>query len=87
MVGYSVQAEAQRILQDHILADTRLALPSIVAEACKRITFVGDSKPFIPTPCKITESCAALSALVGSLASSVASLRYGIELQDVEINT
>ncbi|TVY47375.1 Succinyl-CoA--L-malate CoA-transferase beta subunit [Lachnellula occidentalis] len=85
--SYDVQAEALRILEDCLLADQRLALPPNVREACKKVKFFGDSKPFIPTPCKITESCAALSALVGGLASAVASARYGIELQNIDIDT
>lgn len=85
MTGYNVQVESQQILA-HTIVDSRLNLSPEVKEACGRVTFHGDSNPFIPTPCKITESCSALSGLVGALASVAAKERYGID-QKVEIDT
>ncbi|KAH7153188.1 CAIB/BAIF family protein [Dactylonectria macrodidyma] len=88
MDSYSVQQESQRLLQEHLLDDKQLSLPSSFSEAAKKIKFVGkDSKPFIPTPCKITESVSALSGLVAAAASAVASDRYGIDFQDAEVDT
>ncbi|KAF2135831.1 uncharacterized protein K452DRAFT_303256 [Aplosporella prunicola CBS 121167] len=89
MENYNVQEESKRIFQERVLGDAeRLGLPDSFLEAGKKIRFTGaDSKPFIPTPCKITESASALTALVSAAASAVASDRYGIEYQDVEVNT
>jgi hypothetical protein len=86
MTDYNVQHEARNILLERLISDNRLLLSPSVLEACQKVTFVGDSNPFVPTPCKITESVSAISGLVGALASVVAKERYGIE-QDVEINT
>ncbi|KAL1619280.1 hypothetical protein SLS56_010170 [Neofusicoccum ribis] len=88
MDGYSVQEESQRIFRERVLADASLGLPASFAAAAAKVRFVGDDpKPFVPTPCKITESAAALSALVAAAASAVAADRYGIDYQDVEVNT
>ncbi|RDW63606.1 hypothetical protein BP6252_11151 [Coleophoma cylindrospora] len=86
MAEYNVQREARNALLNQVLTDSRLGLSPAVIEACKEVTFVGDDKPFIPTPLKITESSSALSGLVGALASVVAAERYGVH-QGVEINT
>ncbi|KAM0421054.1 hypothetical protein ACHAPT_011125 [Fusarium lateritium] len=88
MGNYSVQDESYRILRERLLGDPRLALPPAFAEAAEKITFTGDDpKPFVPTPCKITESVSSLTALVAAAASAVAADRYGIDYQDVEVNT
>ncbi|KAH6999841.1 CAIB/BAIF family protein [Ilyonectria destructans] len=88
MDSYSVQQESERFLHERLLNDKTLLLPSSFSEAAKKIKFVGqDPKPFIPTPCKITESVSALSGLVAAGASAVASDRYGIDFQDAEVDT
>ncbi|KAK7427507.1 hypothetical protein QQZ08_005949 [Neonectria magnoliae] len=88
MDNYSVQRESERFLHERLLNDKQLALPPSFSEAAKKIKFVGqDSKPFIPTPCKITESVSALSGLVAAAASAIAKDRYGIDFQDAEVNT
>jgi len=75
------------VLEEHLLDDPKLSLPDCFKEAAK-VTFVGDNpQPFVPTPCKITESSSALNALVAVAASAVAKDRYGIDYQDIEVNT
>ncbi|KAF2088022.1 CAIB/BAIF family protein [Saccharata proteae CBS 121410] len=88
MDNYSVQKEAERILQENVLNVPSLSLPQSFSEAAKKVKFVGDDpKPFIPTPCKITESASALSAFAAAAGSAVASDRYDIDYQDLEVNT
>ncbi|KJZ72773.1 hypothetical protein HIM_07848 [Hirsutella minnesotensis 3608] len=88
MSSYSVQEESKRILQETLLDDKQLSLPPSFPEAAKYIKFVGnDPNPYLPTPCKITESASALSALVAAAASAASADRYGIDFQDVEIDT
>lgn len=88
MSNYSIRTEATRILEEILLPDARLGLPSSFTEAAKKVKFVGgDDKPFVLTPLKITESCASLTALVATAANVAASERYGIGYQDVEVNT
>ncbi|KAH7014704.1 CoA-transferase family III domain-containing protein [Macrophomina phaseolina] len=88
MDNYSVQDEAKRFLHERLLEDASLELPQSFKEAAKKIKFVGDDpKPFVPTPCKITESASALTALVAAAASAVAADRYGIDYQEIDVNT
>lgn len=88
MAGYSVQEESHRILQENLLGDARLGISRSIAEAAKKIEFTGgDSQPFVPSPCKMTESSSALTALVAASGSVVAADRYGIEHQEIEVNT
>jgi hypothetical protein len=87
MNEYSVQNESKRFLYEKLLNDEALALPAAFSKAADKITFIGDSKPFLPTPCKITESSSALSGLVAAAASAIAVDRYGIDEQGIEINT
>lgn len=87
MDNYSVQEESRRILDKHLLQDKQLSLPSEFVEAAKHVKIVGvDPKPFVPTPCKITESVSAISALVAAGASAVSADRYGIGYQNGEVN-
>jgi hypothetical protein len=85
MSNYNVQEESRRALLDAV-SDDRLGFTAEVKEACKTVQFIGDSKPFLPTPMKFTESVSALSALVGVCAASVVTDRYG-EQQQVTVNT
>ncbi|EFX04539.1 caib baif family enzyme [Grosmannia clavigera kw1407] len=87
MAQYNIQSESKCIFET-LLQDETLALPSSFVEAARKVTFVGDDpKPFIPTPCKITESSSSLTALVAAAASAVARDRYGIDYQEIEVNT
>ncbi|KAF5684086.1 acyl-CoA transferase carnitine dehydratase [Fusarium denticulatum] len=88
MSNYSISTEATRILNKVLLQDPRLHLPDSFVKAAEKVKFVGeDDQPFILTPLKITESSAALNALVATAANVVAAERYGINYQNVEINT
>ncbi|KAH6867784.1 formyl-CoA transferase [Thelonectria olida] len=88
MSTYSIFAEASRILKEVLLSDARLDIPPSFKEAAKKVKFVGgDDQPFLLTPLKMTESCASLTALVATAANVVAADRYGIEYQDVRVNT
>ena len=86
MSDYSVQFESARILKEHLL--DILPLPKEVVAAAQKITITGDDdKPFIPTPCKLTESATSLTALLAATASAINSDRYGIDYQKITVNT
>ncbi|KAK9444183.1 caib baif family enzyme [Metarhizium brunneum] len=88
MENYSVQQESQRILEEQLLKNEQLSLPREFVEAAKRVKITGkDPKPFIPTPCKVTESAAALAALVAAEGSAISADRYGIGYQAAEVDT
>ncbi|KAM5350016.1 hypothetical protein ACJ41O_006521 [Fusarium nematophilum] len=87
MADYSILAESERILNEVLLRDAALDLPSSFAQAAKKVKFVGDdTKPFVLTPLKMTESSSALTGLVATAASVASAERYGIDYQHVEVN-
>lgn len=88
MAAYNINEESSRILHDVLIPDPGLNILPAIKEAAQNIDLVGgDGKPFVPTPMKMTESSAALNALVAASASAVAADRYGIDYQDIEVNT
>ncbi|UPL03105.1 hypothetical protein LCI18_014039 [Fusarium solani-melongenae] len=88
MCAYSVQTESRRILVEHLLSNVQLELPPSFTDAAMKVEFVGGtSQPFIPTPCKMTESSSALCGLLGTAASVISRARYDIDYQDVTVNT
>jgi hypothetical protein len=88
MPSYNIHDEAARIFKEELIADPTLELPQSIKEAAQKVQFNGgDGRPFVPTPFKMTESSAVLNGLVSAAASAVASDRYGIAYQDIEVNT
>jgi hypothetical protein len=88
MDDYSIFTETFRIFHEVLLQDPKLDLPSSFFEAAKRISFVGgDDKPFVLSPLKMTESSAALHALVATAGNVAAAERYHLDYQEVEVNT
>ncbi|RDW83538.1 uncharacterized protein DSM5745_03864 [Aspergillus mulundensis] len=86
-MAYCVQTEAARVLAERLLNGTAIDVPDSFKEAAKRVRFIGDSAPFIPTPLRITESSSALNAYVAAIASAISKDRYGIDYQDITVNT
>jgi crotonobetainyl-CoA:carnitine CoA-transferase CaiB-like acyl-CoA transferase len=87
MATYNLHTECSRILQDVLIASPALNILPSIKEAAKKVRFTGGDRPFLPTPMKMTESSSALNALVAAGASAVATDRYGIDPQDIEVNT
>lgn len=88
MTSYNINDESSRILRDVLVADSGLNLPRSIKEAAQKVLFTGgNGRPFLPTPVKMTESSAALTGLASAAASAAAADRYGIDYQDVEVNT
>lgn len=85
-MSYSIQDESKRVLET-LLADPKLNIPQSISDAAKKVKFRGHSKPFVPTPFKMTESSASLNGLVAAATSAVAADRYKIDTQDIEIDT
>lgn len=88
MASYSIQEESEKILKEVLLKDPKLDYPESWALAAQKVKFVGDdSQPFIPTPLKITESSSALHSLLAVAASVASKDRYGVDYQDIKVNT
>ena len=81
MIGhhYSTLQEAKNILR--LLQDVaaEVSLPSTVIDVSRTVQFTANRHlPYFPIPFKETETAAALKAIEGSLASTIAQLRYGL---------
>ena len=88
MTSYNINDEASRIFREVLVADPALDLHPSIKEAAQKVQFNGgDGRPFVPTPFKMTESSAALTGLASAAASAVAADRYGIDYQDIEVNS
>ncbi|KAF2994246.1 hypothetical protein E8E13_000968 [Curvularia kusanoi] len=84
----SITEESRRILGNVLLMDDSLRIPSAFVEAAGKILFTAsDDKPFLPSPCKITETASALYGLIAAGASAVSAVRYGSVFQDIKVNT
>lgn len=87
-MSYTIQDESRKILHEKLLSEPTLNILKPIRDAADKIKFVGGrSKPFVPTPFKMTESSAALHALVAAATSAIVSDRYKIDLQDIEVDT
>ncbi|KAH7089680.1 CAIB/BAIF family enzyme [Paraphoma chrysanthemicola] len=88
MTARSTIAEgAQRALEQHLLADSKLNLPSDVLAQKDRVKFTPDAEtPFLPTSLQMTESSASLWALLGMLSNSIVERRYGATQENIEVN-
>lgn len=88
MSSYNLNDEASRNFKEVLVADPALELHHSIKEAAQKVHFYGgDGRPFVPTPFKMTESSAVLNGLVAAAARAVAADRYGIDYQDIEVNT
>ena len=83
--GYTMQAEAARIL-DALVNNPKLSVPENVKEQRSRLEFDGEeTQPFYPTPYKAAESQAAVLGLVDLFAAAISKERYGLD-QEIKIN-
>ena len=83
----TIAAEAQRILDERLLHNKGLKIPASVADRLSSVSFTpSDAPPIIPTPCKISESAAALWALVGLFSAKIYEDRYGSGPQKVDVD-
>jgi len=83
----TIAAEAYRILDERLLHNEELHIPPEIAERLSSVKF-GPSNvlPIVPTPCKISESSAALWALVGLFCANISEDRYGVVPQSVSVD-
>jgi crotonobetainyl-CoA:carnitine CoA-transferase CaiB-like acyl-CoA transferase len=83
----SMGSEARRILDTELLNNKSLGIPNSIIKRLSTTQFApADALPVIPTPCKISESAAALWALVGLFAAKIHEDRYGADQQDVHVD-
>lgn len=75
----TIASEARHILAEHLQANASLHLPTSVADRLLAVTFLPDTgTPSAPTPAKLSESSAALWALLGVFLAVISEERYGL---------
>lgn len=84
---YSPKAEARRIMDLLLQLKEELQLPEDVEDKVKNLEFTAQKdQVYFPIPVKETETAAALKAIEGLVAGSIADLRWGQRERHIEIN-
>jgi hypothetical protein len=86
---YSIPKATQEVLQNGILNNPLIAstLPPEIHDCARKIRFIGTDKPSIPINWRFAESIASLKGLEAAMINVLLQRKYGIEPQDVIINT
>lgn len=83
----TIAVEAHRILADRLQLNASLQLPSSVTNRLAAVIFTPNTvTPSVPTPAKLSESSAALWALLGVFSAVIAEQRYGLTEQNVTVD-
>jgi len=88
MESYSVPSEAKRLLKEAMLdLPSHKDLPGDCHEIYNLIKFEGDRQPKMPINWRLAESVAVLKGLEAILINILLSRKYGLDPQEVVINT
>ncbi|KLJ05326.1 hypothetical protein EMPG_11198 [Blastomyces silverae] len=87
--SYSVPQEARKVFLEDVLQNENILreLPPNIQEYGSKIHFEGADEPMIPINWRFAESVSALKALEGTLLNVLLERKYGVEPQDITINT
>lgn len=87
--AYSVPQQARKLFEDGILRKPLIS-ESLPPEALKygdKVKYVGSSAPSIPINWKFAESVSSLKGLEATMLNVLLARKYGVEPQEVIINT
>lgn len=86
---YSVPDEAQKVLDEGILSNPKVAslLPAGTADFASKIKFTGNAAPSIPINWRFAESAASLKGLEACVVAQLVKRKYGVDLSGATINT
>jgi crotonobetainyl-CoA:carnitine CoA-transferase CaiB-like acyl-CoA transferase len=86
---YSVPEQARKLLDEGILGNPLISksLPSEAIEYGAKIKYVGSNLPSIPINWRFAESISSLKGLEATMLNILLARKYGIEPQEVVINT
>lgn len=86
---YSVPDETSKVFQTCILSHPSTAedLPHGIEEAASKVEFIGSDEPSLPINFRFAEAVASLKGLEASLLNILLTRKYGVEAQDVKIDT
>jgi hypothetical protein len=86
---YSVPAESANVFQNGILQNPLIAktLPPEFAECSQTVHFEGSDQPSIPINWRFAESISSLKAFEAAFVNLLLKRRFGLEPQEIVINT
>lgn len=86
---YSVPQQTRKLFEDGILRNPLIykSLPPEALEYAKKVKYVGSNTPSIPVNWRFAESISSLKGLEATILNVLLSRKYGIEPQEVIINT
>lgn len=86
---YSVPREAKQLLQDGIVKNPLLTpnMPNEAPDILARIRFKGSDAPSIPINWRFAESVSALKGLEAIMVCTLLKRKYGVDVDEVLINT
>ena len=86
---YSVPEQARKLLDGGILTNPLISksLPPETVEYGSKVKYVGSDLPSIPINWRFAESISSLKGLEATMLNVLLARKYGIEPQEVEINT
>lgn len=87
--AYSVPREARKLLHEGILRNPLITknLPPEVVEYGAKVKYVGSNAPSIPINWRFAESISSLKGLEATMLNVLLAKKYGLEPQEVIINT
>jgi len=87
--GYSVPLETRKLLDEEILHNPLISksLPLETAKYAEKIRYVGCDAPSIPINWRFAESISFLKGLEATMLNVLLARKYGIEPQEVVIDT
>jgi hypothetical protein len=86
---YSVPQQALKLFEDGILRNTLVSksLPQEALRYGKKVKYVGSSAPSIPINWRFAESVSSLKGLEATMLNVLLARKYGVEPQEVVIDT
>jgi hypothetical protein len=86
---YSVPQQSRKIFEASILRNPLISksLPPEALEYGRKVKYVGSSAPSIPINWRFAESISSLKGLEATMLNVLLAKKYGVEPQEVVINT
>ena len=86
---YSVPFQAQKLFEEGIIQNSLIskAIPAEAQKYAAKVRYVGSDAPSIPINWRFAESISALKGLEATVLNVLLARKYGIEPQEVVINT
>jgi hypothetical protein len=87
--SYSVPFQSQKLFDEGIMQNPLIskAIPSEAQKYAAKVRYVGSDAPSMPINWRFAESISALKGLEATILNVLLARKYGIEPQEVVINT